>query len=181
MMIKENEYGTANIQNELLDIMKLFHEFCEKHNIDYSLYGGSCLGAVRHNGFIPWDDDLDVAVDRENYKKLIGLFPQCDELVMKQTLWIRRIQKPNASAIRGYVPTLDVFVIDNVPDNPLLFRIKILLLAAVQGMLKDNVLYSRFNLFRDYRVKSTYLKMLDGTTAIGPGLFYTLPLVDLSR
>ena len=66
-VIKPNRYGTEEAQNELLDLMKTFHRFCEESDIRYSLYGGSCLGAVRHKGFIPWDDDLDICVDRQNY------------------------------------------------------------------------------------------------------------------
>lgn len=58
-----------------MDITEAFHNFCVEHNIKYSLGCGSLLGAIRHNGFIPWDDDMDVYLKREDYKKLIQLFP----------------------------------------------------------------------------------------------------------
>lgn len=61
------------IQNVLLDIMQYFHDICEKNNIYYVLCSGSCLGAVRHKGFIPWDDDIDVFVPRSHYEKLINI------------------------------------------------------------------------------------------------------------
>lgn len=78
-----NEYGLEEIQKELLDIMKIFHNFCEEKGIRYFLFGGSCLGAVRHKGFIPWDDDLDVCVDRRNYNKLAACFDECEGLNAK--------------------------------------------------------------------------------------------------
>lgn len=54
----------------LLDLGKLFHNICVKHDIPYYMLYGTMLGAVRHKGFIPWDDDMDFGVPREHYEKL---------------------------------------------------------------------------------------------------------------
>ena len=51
--------------------MKKVDAFLEEYGIEYYLFGGSLLGAIRHNGFIPWDDDIDIIMDRANYYKLI--------------------------------------------------------------------------------------------------------------
>lgn len=57
------------IQNKILEIAIYFDEFCKKNKIKYYMMGGSALGAIRHNGFIPWDDDYDVFMTYDNYIK----------------------------------------------------------------------------------------------------------------
>ncbi len=60
-----------HLQLVILDIMKDIDTLCQKHNIEYYLLGGSAIGAIRHKGFIPWDDDLDIIMSNDNYKKFI--------------------------------------------------------------------------------------------------------------
>jgi len=67
----QDEYGILKLQNIILNIMKYIHDLCDKHQIQYYVIGGTALGAVRHGGFIPWDDDLDIAMTRDNYDKFI--------------------------------------------------------------------------------------------------------------
>ena len=57
------------IKETIFNIMVYFDKICRKHNLKYFLAGGTCLGAVRHKDFIPWDDDADVFMDRESYNK----------------------------------------------------------------------------------------------------------------
>jgi len=64
------------LQLTQLEILKVFDAFCRKHDLKYSLYAGSLLGAVRHKGFIPWDDDLDVCMAREEYDRFLALWVQ---------------------------------------------------------------------------------------------------------
>lgn len=63
-----NEY-LDKLHGEILDIMDTIHEICEKNNLKYYLIGGTLLGAVRHKGFIPWDDDFDIVMPRPDFDK----------------------------------------------------------------------------------------------------------------
>ena len=67
-----NSEGTElrKAQLRMLEILKVVDRICRKNNIPYWLEGGTLLGAVRHGGFIPWDDDLDICVERKNMNKL---------------------------------------------------------------------------------------------------------------
>jgi lipopolysaccharide cholinephosphotransferase len=59
-----------------MDLYMVFSEICEKYGLKYFMMYGGLLGAIRHNGFIPWDDDLDVAMPREDYDKFIKIAPK---------------------------------------------------------------------------------------------------------
>ena len=61
------------LKEKLLAMMKWFHEYCVENNIRYYVIGGTLLGAIRHHGFIPWDDDMDVGVPRKDYENLLAM------------------------------------------------------------------------------------------------------------
>ena len=74
----DNEFTTRElslkeIQEEELKILISFDSFCKRYHLTYSLAGGTLLGAIRHKGFIPWDDDIDISLSRAEYKKLLRL------------------------------------------------------------------------------------------------------------
>lgn len=70
----EDTYKVLKLQNCILSIANYLNNFCDKHLINYYLMGGSALGAVRHNGFIPWDDDLDVFMRPDEYEHFREVF-----------------------------------------------------------------------------------------------------------
>lgn len=61
------------IQNMLCDLMQQLHNICEDHGLVYNIFAGTLLGAVRHQGIIPWDDDIDITMPRPDYEKLISI------------------------------------------------------------------------------------------------------------
>ena len=65
-----------NLQLGILELLRIFDKLCKKHNLTYFLDAGNLLGAYRHKGFIPWDDDMDVAMPREDYDKVVPLLKE---------------------------------------------------------------------------------------------------------
>ena len=70
----KKEMTLGEVQNISLDILVHFHNFCIANNIKYSLGYGTLIGAIRHKGFIPWDDDVDVDMMREDYERFAQIF-----------------------------------------------------------------------------------------------------------
>ncbi len=71
--IQEQIHDVWKTEQEILDVID---EVCKKHNLRYSLAYGTLIGAVRHKGFIPWDDDIDIIMPREDYDQLIAIWSQ---------------------------------------------------------------------------------------------------------
>ncbi len=74
LKLVDKNKNIKKLQKKELEIMKYFNNFCEENNIKYYLAYGTLIGAVRHHGFIPWDDDVDVFVSGEDFLKLKEVF-----------------------------------------------------------------------------------------------------------
>ncbi|WP_276747316.1 LicD family protein [Ruminococcus champanellensis] len=119
-----------NAQHQLLAMLLDVAALCEKHQINWSLSGGSIIGAVRHKGFIPWDDDIDIFMTRDNVNKFSKVFHEISdkyELAMpgdkgnifhyprlyKKGTKLRAVQ--SAGETHGLV--LDIFILENTYDS----------------------------------------------------------------
>lgn len=126
----ENYEELRKLQLVQLDILNVIDDFCVKNNIKYSIAYGTILGAVRHGGFIPWDDDLDICMLREDYDKFIELWKDSDEYILQNhntdrdfTQSFTKIRKTNTSFVqksdigknfhKGIF--VDIFPFDRVP------------------------------------------------------------------
>jgi len=139
------------VEQEILDII---HEVCTVHNLRYSLAFGTLLGAVRHGGFIPWDDDIDIIMPREDYERLISIWndvaPHGYLLQNKRTNTdftqnFTKIRKDNTTFIQDEIEKqkkyhtglfVDIFPADRVAPKG--FQRKIQYLASA-----FNLLYAR--------------------------------------
>ena len=70
---KKTEFTLEQIQQREFALLEAFDAYCKRHGLTYCLCGGSLLGAVRHKGFIPWDDDIDLMMPRDDYERLRDL------------------------------------------------------------------------------------------------------------
>lgn len=132
--MKQLNNDLRKLQLTQLEILKIIDAFCKKNNIKYSLYAGTLLGAVRHKGFIPWDDDLDICMERTEYEKFVRIWektgPEGYILQNKEnepafTQSFTKIRKDHTTFlqqgedIRKYHTGIfvDVFPIDRIPTN----------------------------------------------------------------
>ena len=76
------ELSLQEIKEITFDILKYFNTFCQDNSLKYYLSNGTLLGAVKYGGFIPWDDDIDVLMPREDYESFISMFKDTDEFTL---------------------------------------------------------------------------------------------------
>lgn len=138
------------LKNCLLDIYKQIARICDDYGLVYMLGGGSCLGAVRHQGFIPWDDDMDVNMPRKDYERFIEL---CEQGILSEDYFIRypnvRTDSPTmflkvyrkGTLMRGLggenslYPQecfVDVFPLEGMPRNKLYRKMKGILVNSIR-------------------------------------------------
>lgn len=143
----------------IIDILKYIDDICRKNNLKYSLIGGSLIGAIREKGIIPWDDDIDIVMSKEDYdtfERIVlkkqhpyyKLLNNCVDnkypITYAKMIDSRTIVKePHAIDIDNYGAFVDIFVNHNAPNNKLLQRIqyfKIMFWQKLVGgyLLNDN-------------------------------------------
>ena len=136
-MFKEKKYDEETLKHQQqvgMKILKYLIEVCEEHDLTYFMYGGSLIGVVRHQGYIPWDDDVDVIMFREDFEKLNKILEKnidnkfrfmnvLNEKTYHHT-WGRLMLKNTIfkewwSDQVDYTPNIyiDIFILDNVPNN----------------------------------------------------------------
>jgi len=137
-------------QMAILEILRDIDRVCRNNSIKYSLGYGTLIGAIRHKGFIPWDDDADLLMERSEFERFSIAYnkEKGTNYQFKTILWVPRIfevRSENHSGIHGENPTVDIFILDRLPKSRMKRKLKILTLKFLQGTLKRNVDYSRYN------------------------------------
>lgn len=164
------------LHNILLDMLIELDRICKKYDIHYFLDSGSALGAIRHGGFIPWDDDLDIGLVRSEYNRFLKVAAK--ELDSKYALQTRetdpyyhklhaKIRKlntyypektSNPKAYNGIF--IDIFPFDQVPDNKYVYKVN----KAFRQYCRSRMRIARFKEFRVSPYKKFLGWVFDHTT-----------------
>ena len=159
--MEKKEIKVEELKKIQIGILDYVDDFCKKNNINYWIDTGTLLGAVRHKGYIPWDDDIDIGMLREDYDRFIKLYDNNKDEYYKfycyennkdwsfsfgKVLDTRTVlYEPNEEMGIKISVYIDVFVYDNIPEN----------------IRKQKMMYKRRNLFLKLNVGQLFKKSID--------------------
>ncbi|MGT2799454.1 LicD family protein [Streptococcus marmotae] len=135
------EETLKKLQAELLSVFLDIKKVCDEHQISYMMAGGSLLGTVRHQGFIPWDDDMDLMMLREDYEKFRDIFSQefSEKYLLAEPFFHEKyfykmpkvykkgttyVEIANAGLKAFDMIFIDIFIIENLPESRLIRKLK---------------------------------------------------------
>lgn len=196
-MIQLTEAQLKRLHAIQLELLLEVKRICKKHGLMYSLIGGSLLGAVRHQGFIPWDDDADVGMLREDYEKFRVVCEQeldsdkyyfQDDRNIEGYRWgYGKLRKKNTLFLRenqehlnfGQEVFIDIFPLDFAPDNMLLrighmfrcFCVRKMLWSPVGAVVERNVvkksIYMLLSTIPKQKIYERYYKYINSRKPTG--------------
>lgn len=122
------EMTRTELRNAQIGILDFVHEFCTQHSIPYWLDGGTLLGAIRHKGYIPWDDDIDIGMLRPDYEKFLAAFNgyskkyhvvNIDNAPSYHCPFSKVVDEDTYLVELGhdFHVNIDIFIYDNAPDD----------------------------------------------------------------
>lgn len=173
----EDMTDIKDVQKVQLAILKEVADFCDENKITYYLYCGTLLGAIRHKGFIPWDDDTDIAMPLKDYRRFIELFnrkhPDDLELLSIDTypkgcpiMWIKVCRKGTTFVDRRFLSidsqwgmALDIYPLIGIHDNRRLQKIQLKAARLAGFLVAEKIIHEDINKAKDWKRK--YYRLLD--------------------
>ncbi len=174
----KDNYNVEAYQKRMLGILKYIDRICRQNNITYYLYYGTLLGAVRHQGFIPWDDDADIALPRSEYDRLMKALAEDDDpryklksmsndkdwcFLMARVFDTRtEMSLPYSKVLEKTHVFVDIFPLDAQPDNDSFAKIHFTYLTFLTQMARC----ADHKYIADYERHTTIKKILKPLAAI---------------
>ena len=163
----DKEISIEEIKKRGLEILKYIDGVCRENNIKYTLISGSLLGAIRHKGFIPWDDDIDIAIFRDDYNKLLDILKKNEKDSIYKVLSNKydknvyytfskvvdtktKVIEKDYKIIENNGIWVDIFPIDNVNMRFVNFRMKVL--RFINAMKNASVWSESNNNIKKFRI-----------------------------
>ena len=173
-----------------LGVLKKVATYCEDNNLAYSLCGGTLLGAVRHKGYIPWDDDIDIMMPRLDYEKLIESYND-EELTLFEIRKNKKYDKPfakiadNKTILKENTKTnyeigvnIDIFPVDGFPSDSKLIENHVRKIKSYYNLLVFRSLKTRKG---RNMIKNTSLLILQPLVRLIPKIFFMKRIVELAK
>lgn len=164
---EQDKIKMNKLQEFELEILEEFVRICKKHNLKYYLYGGTLLGAFRSNSFIPWDDDIDIVMPREDYDKFLTIsqeelhadffaqtretdkeYPKLYLKIRKNNTYVREEKWDSRNMHKGVF--IDILPLDNFPESKFLGKFYLSLFHVYDDVCNKN----------NHRTRQIFLKIL---------------------
>ena len=159
-------------QAALMELLTVFDNICRRLGISYQLFAGTALGAVRHKGFIPWDDDLDIIMLRPEYERFLKeapAEPESEKYFLQAEfsehwpMFFSKLRKNGTACIERYVPRdelmhqgiyIDIFPCDSLSDAPIIGKLQF---AASKAVIARSLAKRGYR--TDSKIKKLALKL----------------------
>ena len=184
-LIELSTEDIKRIQACILDMMKELDEIFQKNNIEYYLGGGSALGSIRHKGFIPWDEDMDINMKRKDCERLIEIYKNTPEFSKKYYLCDNSYDKEfdvnflriklKGTSFKEYLyedyskdgVSIDIFPVENMFNNKVLRNIHGFLVTTMLFITSCVRIHKKEEKYLNFKGNEKYSKNIKRKSALG--------------
>ena len=174
-----SDFSLEEFKKASLEVLDAIVKFCDERGIGYFLNYGTLLGAIRHKGYIPWDDDIDIGMLRPDYDKFVQAFTESPlnyDFINGDALEEHGLLMGNINNAKAHFAGIDIFCMDNAPDNELALKIMLIRYSFYRKLFAAK----RSPINRKYKGRPLYIKIFGKLASIAVRLI-PLPMSYFKR